>query len=304
MTLGTVGCLAAPAGGAARRGRIRAVFARCVHAACDDCCLTLGDESLPAHPYSILWQGFPGGWRVGEAVAVTAEGVFARGGLMVAAASLAPFSPPTSRRPMAGPPRNRRALAASAAAARAIPRRGGFHDLLHDFPGPAPSEATGRLSGAIGGLERRLGARLARALARGDWEDFAGAARDLAGLGQGLTPAGDDFLAGVLAALRFHGESSGAPLFPRQSLADLAGELAGRTTPFSGFLLRCAARGLVAGPVGDWLAAAHGGEAAKAGRAVAALAGLGHSSGLDALSGMWLAVRTVTDTGGPTWIED
>jgi Protein of unknown function (DUF2877) len=90
-----------------------------------------------------------------------------------------------------------------------------------------------------------------------------------AGRGAGLTPAGDDLLAGYIAGLvLLHGETRRA----RQ----LAMEAAGRTIPLSATLLRHAARGEVPEPVHILLA---GGDAAP-------LLAFGHSSGIAWLRGL------------------
>lgn len=292
MDNGVAGCLAVPGPGATWHGRVRAVFARSVHVALGAGCLTLGDASLPAHPCSILWPGFPDAWAVGQPVTVTAGGVFGQDGLLVSLDALGRFTPSRRCRPMAAPEPILAALAASQDRAAALPATGGFHEVfLRRLRRPAPPGATSRLAGSFADLGLRLCARLARALRRRQWEGFERAARAIVGLGVGLTPAGDDFLAGVLAALRYHGESLGRPVLRQGRLTALAGRLAGGTTDFSGFLLRCAAEGLVAGPVDDWLAAVHGGRAGQAAGGVSDLAGLGHSSGLDTLSGMLLAMQ-------------
>ncbi len=293
--------MAVPPGGAVWRGRVRAVFARCVHAVGDDgVCLTLGRMSLPAHPYSILWAGFPEDFAVGQEITVTVSGIAGPYGPLVSLEGMPRYTPSLACRPMARLKRRLGALTTSVNAAAHLSARGGFHRIFRHCSGPAPSDATSRLSGTVDGLERRLGLRLAHALRLGQWEDFARAAREMAGLGIGLTPAGDDFLAGVLAALRYHGRSRGRAVVPKTFLEDLAASLSPRTTPFSGFLLCCAARGLLARPMADWLAAVHAGEADKAAGCVSGMAAMGHSSGLDTFLGMLLALQILM--GERPWI--
>jgi hypothetical protein len=72
--------------------------------------------------------------------------------------------------------------------------------------GLAPLLTTRGIDGSP--VERAMARRLSRALPmlasateRGDVTAFAGAAAQLVGLGPGLTPSGDDFIAGYLAAL-------------------------------------------------------------------------------------------------------
>jgi Protein of unknown function (DUF2877) len=64
---------------------------------------------------------------------------------------------------------------------------------------------------------------------------LAAAAQQLAGLGPGLTPAGDDYVLGVMAALWLLGE--------RDPLPAMAAACATRTTLLSGAFLRAAAQG-------------------------------------------------------------
>ena len=71
------------------------------------------------------------------------------------------------------------------------------------LPGPPAAASAPGLSSAAG---REIRERLARGLGRRDPDLFLGAARALVGLGEGLTPGGDDCLVGVLAVIhRFAG---------------------------------------------------------------------------------------------------
>jgi hypothetical protein len=108
----------------------------------------------------------------------------------------------------------------------------------------------------------------------------------LVGLGPGLTPSGDDFLIGALAALDAVGQTK-----THAALGEaVAAAAPARTSPLSASFLRAAAAGyagenlhaLVAAVVGGHLDAA----AAAAGR-------IGHTSGWDTLAGAVLALRVV-----------
>jgi hypothetical protein len=94
----------------------------------------------------------------------------------------------------------------------------------------------------------------------------------LAGRGEGLTPAGDDVLAGF-AAWRW---ASGAPV----ALA------AGRCAPLGREYLRCAERGELPAPAAAVMAAIRAGDATAARRRAAGLADWGASSGAALLWGM------------------
>lgn len=78
--------------------------------------------------------------------------------------------------------------------------------------------------------------------------DLVAAARLLGGRGPGLTPAGDDVLAGlVLVAYALHGPAAGP------ALQDVVGRV--RTTEYSAAFLHWAARGQGLEPAHDWLTA-------------------------------------------------
>lgn len=103
----------------------------------------------------------------------------------------------------------------------------------------------------------------------------------LVGLGPGLTPSGDDLLAGTLAALRLLG---GDPAFTT-ALADHVSAVGGRrTTALSATLLRLAGQGDVAAEVGHLIKALSGrGSLDEAARRLCAI---GHTSGADLAQGL------------------
>ncbi|HOV47631.1 MAG TPA: DUF2877 domain-containing protein [Anaerolineae bacterium] len=92
----------------------------------------------------------------------------------------------------------------------------------------------GRLADA-----RRLLSTLEAAYARGADEALVAAAAALAGWGPGLTPAGDDFLAGLLLALWAQRGEAARPL-----CTAIAAVAIPRTTRLSGAFLQAAAEGL------------------------------------------------------------
>lgn len=80
----------------------------------------------------------------------------------------------------------------------------------------------------------------------GSLVDGITAAEQLMGLGPGLTPSGDDMLAGLLVALRHLGLAARAPRavwLADWLAAAVAFDARTRTTPISATLLHCAARG-------------------------------------------------------------
>jgi hypothetical protein len=107
-------------------------------------------------------------------------------------------------------------------------------------------------------------------------------AASLVGLGPGLTPSGDDLVAGMLLALQAEGR------------ADLARSLAGwalplareRTTIISRAHLACAAAGEGAAALHDTLAAVRAADRRRLAAGLDAVAAIGHTSGWDALAGI------------------
>lgn len=165
-----------------------------------------------------------------------------------------------------------------------------------------------RLAALCGGFSppTRLGgwlAREARELAggvRAGNVDRAGcAATRLVGLGAGLTPAGDDFLCGFLAALWC---ASGEGSQERSFVVEWGGMLAARleaTTAVSATCLECAIAGCFSGAV-IALAGAfagrdtdHAHEGARA--ALDRLCARGHSSGTDTATGFLFGLRLRAD---------
>jgi hypothetical protein len=133
---------------------------------------------------------------------------------------------------------------------------------------------------------------LVEGLARGEPSLLMAGAEPLLGFGPGLTPAGDDFLAGFLGMAVL---ASPAALTLLRDTGSTLLALAGKqTTLLSHAFLREAIQGVLAPPV-DALAAAilRGAEPKALARAALGAAGLGHTSGLDTLAGMIFALRSL-----------
>src|SRR5262249_28807525 len=109
-------------------------------------------------------------------------------------------------------------------------------------------------------------------------------ARKLIGLGEGLTPAGDDCLVGALAVLHRHDRSW--LIFQTEVLASLVRLAQHRTTAIAAEFVRHAVDGHYAETVIDVLTAS---DAARR-SAVATLCRTGATSGADILCGMRLAL--------------
>jgi len=112
-----------------------------------------------------------------------------------------------------------------------------------------------------------------------------GAAGALLGLGPGLTPSGDDLLAGLL--ITCHHLS--AAHIANQLGPSLLSAGAARTTPISLAHLAAAARGYGSAPLHDLLNALVTNDRVIMEEALDATAKIGHSSGMDAIAGLVLA---------------
>lgn len=161
--------------------------------------------------------------------------------------------------------------------------------------------ARDRLARALAPFDERAGAaglsaapgRVARAAAAGalrgrDPVALARAARSLMGLGEGLTPAGDDWLVGMLAVL--HRLAQGWVLEAGHLASVLVGEAPARTTTVGAAFLAHALAREFSERVRDLVTAESLSRARAAG---ARLAAMGATSGADTLSGMRAAVHAL-----------
>ena len=133
---------------------------------------------------------------------------------------------------------------------------------------------------------QRGAAQLVRGLLAGSTEPCLAGAKVLAGLGGGLTPAGDDFIVGVLLATWAGLYGSGAEALCQPIVAAAAP----LTTTLSAAYLRAAARGECMAQWHAFFEALLRSEAQAMRAAIRALMATGHTSGADALAG-FLAVR-------------
>ena len=219
-----------------------------------------GDDDAGAGP--ALHPGRPGGLRRSSR-ACGARHVEAN----LAASDGRPLDPallPAARTPL-GPHAD--ALVAVSAAARLLPRLA-LLDCGLELPGGEPFRSAVVLRSAA----------LQVALRRGDEGSAVAAASALAGLGEGSTPAGDDYLVGVVHALRAAGASASL-------VAALGGVGDGRTTALSASWLAAAARGEASPVWGALLAALAGSDEAAVAAAAAAVRATGHTSGAYSLRG-------------------
>lgn len=158
-------------------------------------------------------------------------------------------------------------------------RSAAVHALAHrDAQGTDADAATVGLL-AMPAARERLD-EVSRAVVRADRRAAAAAARLLVGLGPGLTPSGDDALAGMEAALHALGHPAAG------FLAAALDDVTDRTTAVSATLLRHAARGEFAERLHRLLAALLGEDDAALPGAIERAVAWGATSGMDGLVGV------------------
>jgi hypothetical protein len=140
---------------------------------------------------------------------------------------------------------------------------------------------------------------LAEAAVGGDAAGVAAAARRLAGLGSGLTPSGDDLLAGFGAAWLLVGESVGLDGTWRRRVAEalVAGGSAG-ASPLGRAWLDHAARGELAEPMTRFVAVLVGLGAPELAAAARDVLAVGASSGTDWMVGFLRGTAGVLEATG------
>ncbi len=123
--------------------------------------------------------------------------------------------------------------------------------------------------------------------------DFDGVARSIAGLGPGLTPAGDDVLCGLLVVAVAAGVLSPGEWTPSV-------DVAARTNPLSLSFVRLAATGQAIAPVHDILMAAAKRQWRVCVTAAETLQRVGGTSGADVAFGMRAGLRHLMSWRGPS----
>jgi hypothetical protein len=159
----------------------------------------------------------------------------------------------------------------------------------HDTHGVGPGLA--RTAGPAAG-------RLLEAALRGEAAALARAARGLAGLGPGLTPSGDDLLAGFVAAWTLVGEAlgQGHAACERVTAAIVAGATRA-ASPLGRAWLGHARRGELLEPMTRFVAALFAPELRDLAPAVRDALAVGSSSGTDWMVGFLLGAEAVREAG-------
>lgn len=121
--------------------------------------------------------------------------------------------------------------------------------------------------------------------------------RPLLGYGAGLTPAGDDFFIGALAAGLYSGRIS--PVVLRE-LAERFAERPGLTTDISSEYLHYALKRQFGTSVLEMLDALFNRQSTNLAKAFSVLAGNGHSSGIDTALGIYCVIHTLLEEAIPS----
>jgi hypothetical protein len=263
---------------------VRAVFAHSFYVSLDAGWVAIVDAGLGPGPLNVVCEPWPRGLalgamlRPGDAACIAGQ-VLAAGGLGIALARAVAWLPQPST--AWDPP----GLARGLASVSEVLRQGALADALGLLPGLGASRgpAASRVAAPLAYLAQLLqgdGAAVVPAI------DAARLA-PLIGLGPGLTPAGDDYLGGVLVALDFLGRTRLRDGL-WQALAPLLGA---RTSEISRAHLAAAAAGFGSAALHQALAAIVAGAREEIAAAIGALSAVGHTSGLDALAGALAVLR-------------
>lgn len=171
-------------------------------------------------------------------------------------------------------------------------RFGTWNDIAGDLAQASAPERTDLVSDrSWTWLEARRSA-FRRAMRHHDSRAAQAAARALAGLGPGLTPAGDDYLAGVLLGLR------AIPWRPPRMSCAVLRAAAGTTSELSIALLTAAARGEAALPWHGLVQALVRSDPLRARCWTDRIAQIGHSSGIWSLTGFFDTVLDASEGAG------
>ena len=269
-------------------GTVAATFARSLYATIGGRWICIGPCGLGSGPLNALcalpdvpdWQA--SGVKPGTAVRIGADALHLGGGLVLSLTGARVWHPEAP--PAWSVESLRQGLEVlDRLAGSAIPENGLG---LFVRPHAAPSTPLARHAAQImHHFQRRLGELLAAGdVPGGDWP---GPAAGFLGLGPGLTPSGDDFLAGAMIALKVLGRGDLSDLL----WAGLEPMARVGTVDVSRAHLAAAARGMGSAGLHDCLSAVLAGEHAALTQALSRIDAIGHCSGWDALAGAVAVLR-------------
>ena len=293
----------------AGRGSVLAAFTSTLYLESKAGIACIVPPSMPCGPLNVVMPGFVppaatdldrAAWRADEAMlSIDGLGAFP----LSPRAGWTPPRPPTVDATMlgAGLASMHAALAARPSRGEALPHAreaplaGGIRVLPFDCGEPAhcdaietPAEsgpADARFAWSVPALERWIGDAL-----HGRGASAPPPVTGLLGAGRGLTPSGDDCIAGALVALHAFGEHAVAASLSRA----VARHAPRRTSRLSAAHLEAACTGEAIEPIHEAILAIAGD--APPAYALDALERFGHGSGFDALAGVLLAARAIAGT--------
>lgn len=267
-----------------RPGRIVAVFDRSLYAVFGDDWICIGSKTIGSGPLHVLCERFVPGWfSQGQDVAV-ADATLVAGAVRLDGLDAAPIWTP-----LPPPHWTHETLRAGIHAVDDVWRIDPMEEGLAasgcaQFP-LAPTHLLTAAMPGVAALCRSIEAELrGRRPVRTDATDIVA----LIGLGLGLTPSGDDFLAGALLALASLGLSDA-----RDALWNILRAHLDRTNDISAAHLRSAASGYAASALHEAIDAILCGHIDRIAPALAAVSTIGHSSGRDAFAGVLVVLRAV-----------
>ncbi len=164
-----------------------------------------------------------------------------------------------------------------------------LHERLSSISSPLFTSKSGNLP-TLPAFARPASERLWQGLQQGDRKEIVHAAQQLAGLGPGLTPAGDDFLIGLMAALTLHPPVLTQHLSNADICAAIGNAAAQQTTRLSAQWLRCAALGEFGAAWHQLARALEKEEPAAMESALKRILASGATSGADALMGFGMGL--------------
>jgi Protein of unknown function (DUF2877) len=263
------------------RGRIAAVFERSFYVTDDTLWACIGVAGIGRGPLNVCLAGataWDGPCASVDAPYTVADRRIMMGGVArVSLRDAVIWSPPS----ISSAP-NRTRLAAFIAAARTrAPEMGLSRAVFADDVTSTPV-----LRAAVAPITAVRNALKNAASSRIQVAGIAKACIELLGLGPGLTPSGDDFVGGLLVALRACGHAQVADEI-WSSIAPAHGE---RTSPLSAAHVRAAAEGQGAEAVHEAMVAVLSDEVTDFTPHFAALDRIGHCSGWDAMAGVVVGI--------------
>lgn len=284
---------------AAGRGVVLAVQRRACHVAVDGGpLLILSKPGVPLAPNALTVDVEAHvtledrGFRVGQVVALGASPPVDREADWLVTLEPATIWEPRPRVHTLGS----RDLVDRARTTRATVVADGAGETLLPLLWPSGADTLGFQPGIAGAAGPPAGL-LCDAAIRCDEASLTRASRGLAGLGPGLTPSGDDLLAGFVAAWTLIGESLGqdGTACERVTAAVVAGAERG-ASPLGRVWLAHACRGELLEPMTRYVAALLADDPGDLGAAVRGALAVGASSGTDWMVGFLLAAATMLDT--------